>query len=228
MRADEADAEEAADAADESEATNPASDIGETPTPKNDHELPEVTPNDTSAQGYVDMYLDLIWDWNHVINVRLHKATKSSRLIPTTGMSDMMLMHHECDKCWSMHGTKWVPDGKLKNIVGEDGAMTKKHIEYFYMMHLRDVEVDGFYYIVDACLRAKTKSCASDLVVFAIKTAKPWFHTLGEGYFGLAPGKGYDNDQSSSLLYQIYNNGMISSKIFGVHTHMFNSTQDPS
>jgi|Transcript_29969 hypothetical protein len=178
---------------------------------------------------YIDAFLDLIWDWNHIINVRLHKATKTSRLIPTTGMSDMMLMHDQCDKCWSMHGAKWAPDAHLAKKHGGEGApMVKKYIEYFYMMKLRDVEVEGFYYIVDACLRAKTEACAQDLVVFAIMTAKPWFHTLGEGYFGLAPGRGYENNQESSLLYQIYNQGMISSKVFGVHTHMFNSTEDPS
>lgn len=153
-------------------------------------------------ENYVDAFLDLIWDWNHIINVRLHKATKASRLIPTTGMADMLLMHHECEKCWSMHGAKWVPDGQLaKKWGGEEGAPHKKHLEYFYMMHLRDVEVEGFYYIVDACLRAKTMACAEDLVVFAIKNAKPWFHTLGEGYFGLSPGRGYKNDQESTLLY---------------------------
>jgi hypothetical protein len=71
----------------------------------------DIQREPATTADYVDAFLDLIWDWNHIINVRLHRATKASRLIPTTGMSDMLLMHHECDKCWSMHGAKWVPDG---------------------------------------------------------------------------------------------------------------------
>ena len=45
---------------------------------------------------------------------------------------------------------------------------------------------------------------------------------------GLSTGNGFDNAMESSLLYQMYDSGMIKSKVFGVHTHMFNSTQDPS
>ena len=125
-----------------------------------------------------------------------------------------------------MHGSKWIPDGKLYG--SKNDALKNKHLEYFYKRHRLDVEVKGLYYIIDACLRSSIEACAQDLVVFAIKQAKPAFSTLGDGYMGLSTGSGFDNAMESSLLYQMYDSGMIKSKVFGVHTHMFNSTQDPS
>ena len=110
----------------------------------------------------------MMWDWNHVMAVRLHNATKDLHLIPTTQMSDMVLMHNKCEKCWSKHGSKWHPDEHLPKLGGIDATLTKKMYEYFFMMHLYDVEVEGFYWTVHSCLRAFKEACAKDLVVFAI------------------------------------------------------------
>ena len=170
--------------------------------------------------------MSMLNDMNHVIAIRLHHATKETRLIPTTSLSDMVLMHHECQTCHSLHGSKWIPDGKL--FGSKNDSLNNKHLEYFYKRHRLDVEVKGLYFIIDACLRSSIEACAQDLVVFAIKQAKPAFSTLGDGYMGLSTGNGFDNAMESSLLYQMYDSGMIKSKVFGVHTHMFNSTQDPS
>jgi len=133
----------------------------------------------------------MMWDWHHVMAVRLHNATSDMHLIPTTGQSDMVLMHNKCDKCWSMHGSKWQPDEHLPPNGGINATLSKKHIEYFFMEHLYDVEVEGFYWTVHSCLRAFEVACAKNLVVYAIQIAKPWFHTLGDGYFGLATSYGY-------------------------------------
>ena len=147
-------------------------------------------------------------------------------MIPSTGLSDLILIDHQCKTCQSRHGAKWIPDGKL--FGGENGLMTKMKLEHYYMHHCKSIDVEGFYHIIDACLRADVEACAQDLVVYAIMLAVPRFTTIGDGYIGLGTGAGYGNDTDSSFLHQMYDNGMIKSKIFGVHTHMFNSTEDPS
>lgn len=182
----------------------------------------------TDSGEYVDALMEMMWDYNHVMAVRLHNATADMHLIPTTMLSDMVLMHNKCKGCWSKHGSKWQPDEHLPPNGGVNATMTTKHLEYFFMNRLYDAEVEGFYWTVHSCLRAFEEACAKNLVLFAIQKAKPYFHTLGDGYFGLAPAYGYQGTQSSSLLHQIYNHGMIKSKVFGVHTHMFNSTEDPT
>ena len=107
----------------------------------------------------------MIWDWNHVVNVKLHGAMATSKLIPTTGMSDMVLMHKDCDKCWSMHGSKWIEDGEIRKAHGgENGTMTLKFLEYFYMAKLRSAQTKGWYYFVDACLWGEVSACARGLV----------------------------------------------------------------
>ena len=82
------------------------------------------------------------------------------------------------------------------------------------------------------CLDSASKSCASNLVVYAVQSASPWFYSLGDGYLGLAPGAGRSDDSlddsHNTLLDQMKFHGMISKKQFGVHTHLFNSTEDPS
>ena len=45
---------------------------------------------------------------------------------------------------------------------------------------------------------------------------------------GLAPGIGDLADSHNNFLEQMFKHGMISKKQFGVHTHMWNSTDDPS
>lgn len=69
-------------------------------------------------------------------------------------MSDMVLMHEGCEKCWSMHSAKWKPDEHYPKLGGIHANTTSKHLEYFFMMHLYDVEVSGFYWTASACLRA--------------------------------------------------------------------------
>lgn len=49
-----------------------------------------------------------------------------------------------------------------------------------------------------------------------------------DGFFGLSPSRGIGNSSQMNLLEQIHDRGMISKKMFGVHTHMYNSTEDPS
>lgn len=56
---------------------------------------------------YVDAYMEMMWDYNHVMAVRLHNATDDMHLIPTTMVSEMVLMHNNCTGCWSKHGSKW-------------------------------------------------------------------------------------------------------------------------
>jgi len=175
-----------------------------------------------------DETMSMLWDWNHVLSVKLNNDTDTIDLVPTTGLSDMMLMHKNCTRCWSMHGTKWNPEFHLP-AGGTDAKLKKKKLEYFYMMHLYDVEVEGFYWAVSACLATGgPNSCANDIVLYAVQSAKPWFYTLGDGFFGLAETPGYSGSEETSLISQLHSQGMLKKKIFSVHTHMFNTTSDPS
>ena len=162
--------------------------------------------------------MDLLFDWNHVINIKLTDEEEPLQLIPTANMKDMILMHANCNKCWSMHGATWTPSQEAPS----NAAKQSMDLSYFYMMHLYDANVQGRNYKMNACFDVEdSAACGTDLDIFAIENADPWFYTLGEGYFGMQPGKG-------SLLDQMYDKGMIAQKLVGVHTHMFNSTEDPS
>ena len=95
----------------------------------------------TESGEYVDALMEMMWDYNHVMAVRLHNATGDMHLIPTTMMSDMVLMHNNCRGCWSKHGSKWQPDEHLPPNGGVNATMTTKHLEYFFMKRLYDTEV---------------------------------------------------------------------------------------
>lgn len=143
-------------------------------------------------------------------------------------MEDMILLHDECSGCWSMHGTRWTPDVNIP--LGLE--MTKKALDFAYMMHYYDADVEGHFWMLNACLNSTKSSCATNLIVYAIQRAKPWFNSLGDGYFGLAPSNakatGNLDDSSNNILEQMYLHKMITKRQFGVHTHMYNSTEDPS
>ena len=145
-------------------------------------------------------------------------------------MEDMILMHDECRGCWSLHGSKWTPD--LNVPLGY--TMTKKTIDFMYMMNIYSAKLEGHFWMLNACFDSDHRAaCATNLIVYAIQTAKPWFNSLGDGYFGLAPSTqlgGSDNltDGKNNILEQMYMHKMITKKQFGVHTHMYNSTDDPS
>lgn len=165
--------------------------------------------------------MSMVWDFNHVIKIKFHNETKDLALIPTTGTSEVVLLHNKCNKCWSMHGAKWQADQPKHSAVSH-----KKKFEYFYMMHLYDVEVEGHYYKVDACIfgHGTKDACGREFIVYAVEQAKPWFYTLGEGYLGLSPSHGYENKVENSMFNQMYDKGMIHKKIIGVHTHNSNVT----
>jgi hypothetical protein len=84
----------------------------------------------------------------------------------------------------------------------------------------------------NVCIESELRVCATDLIVYAVEKATPWFNILVDGYLGLAPRyKSKINDTRhtrNNVLEQMHYHKMIGRKIFGVHTHMFNSTEDPS
>ena len=51
----------------------------------------------------VDVKMDMMWDLNHAIELKVKSSDIGLHLIPTTRMADMVLMHESCDSCWSMH-----------------------------------------------------------------------------------------------------------------------------
>ena len=112
----------------------------------------------------IDVQMDLLWDWNHVINLKLSNATDSIQLIPSTDMEDMILLHNECGGCWSMTGTKWTPDMQLP--IGRE--MTKKAVDFMYMMHIYDAKVEGHFWMLNACFNTTQNACATNLIVYAI------------------------------------------------------------
>ena len=141
--------------------------------------------------------MDMLWDWNHVITLKLTDSTDDMHLIPTTNMEDMILMHNECRGCWSMHGSKWTPDVQIP--LGY--VQVKKTIDFMYMMHIYSANIEGHFWMLNACFDSEHRAaCANNLIIYAIQLAKPWFNSLGDGYFGLAPSTvlGGDDMENSS------------------------------
>jgi len=56
-------------------------------------------------------------------------------------------MHKECRGCWSRHGSKWNPDVNIP--LGLE--MSKKVLDFAYMMHIYDAKVQGHYWMLNAC-----------------------------------------------------------------------------
>ena len=175
----------------------------------------------------VDVNMNMMWDLNHAIELKVKSSDKGLHLIPTTRMADMVVMHESCDSCWSMHNAKWTADWP-EPVGGENVAFTPYTFEYIHMLHIYKAETEGHWWRMNACLNTTQEACATDLFFYAVHKAKPRFNSLGDGYFGLSPSKGIAGSPSMNALDQIYDRGMISKKMFGVHTHLYNSTESPS
>lgn len=122
-------------------------------------------------------------------------------VVPTTGMAEMILKHETCDTCWSMLGATWKPDWDTP-IGGAEVLFTKKKFEYISMYHVKDVETKGHYWRMNACLDSAVpdEACATDLIVYAVHEAKPSFHSLNAGFFGLSPSKGIGQSSEMNLI----------------------------
>jgi len=94
------------------------------------------------------MNMDMMWDFNHVVNISLTHETDDLQLIPTTAQEDLLLLHNECRGCWSRHGAKWSPDVPLP----QSTDMIDKTINFAYMLHIYEATVSGHYWAVNACL----------------------------------------------------------------------------
>lgn len=99
--------------------------------------------------------------------------------------------------------------------------MTSKSLMFAYYTHTFAATVQGYYWRLNACLNSEIPACATHLLIYAIEKAQPFIQSSGAGFFGLAP-------TEDGLLDQMLKKEMIAKMQFGVHTHMFNSTEDPS
>ena len=148
------------------------------------------------------MTMDMMWDNIHVVNISLSNASDHLQLIPTTELDNLVLLHKDCDRCYSRHGVEWNPD--VENPITR--TIASKTIDYAYMFHIFQATISGHYWFVNGCLQAdKEAACALDLVVFAVQKARPFFNTLVDGYFGLAPGLGLGGvgDNHNNLFEQL-------------------------
>jgi len=168
----------------------------------------------------------MLWDYNHVIDLKLGDASAPIKVIPSTLHEDLVLMNKNCKGCWSMPGSKWNPD--VKSPLNEVNISHK--LDFVYMMHLYEATLEGKYWMLNVCLDSDQPVCSTDFIVFAIEKATPWFNVLGDGYIGLAPSNGNKSLDAvhNNILDQMHFKKMINTKVFGVHTHMYNSTEDPS
>lgn len=125
-----------------------------------------------------------------------------------------------------MHGTRWNPDVKIPL----NEKLISQKMDFMYMMHLYKATLQGKYWMLNVCLDSDRPVCSTDFIVYAVEKATPWFNVLGDGYMGLAPfsAKKPLDSVHNNLLEQMHFKKMINSKVFGVHTHMYNSTEDPS
>ena len=96
------------------------------------------------------------------------------------------------------------------------------------MLHVYKAETEGHWWRMNAYLDSEQEACATDLFFFGVHKATPRFNSLGDGYFGLSPSRGIAGSTKMNALDQIHDRGMISKKMFGVHTHLYNSTEAPS
>ena len=170
----------------------------------------------------------MLWDYNHSINVRLGNATDLVELVPSTSLEDLLLMHKDCKGCYSRHGTRWTPD--VLKAVGHN--KTTIEFDFMYALHFYEAKLTGNYWMVNMCLDSPLPKCALDLIVFAVERATPWYSANSDGYLGLAPLKsttvGKNEANRNNVMEQMHKHKMIDKKVFGVHTHMFNTTEDPS
>ena len=90
------------------------------------------------AGSNVDVPMEMFMDWNHVITLKLSDNDEEIKLIPSTGMADTILMHEDCNGCWSMIKSKWTPS-RDQVVGGATAPLTKKTFSYIYMMSIEDV-----------------------------------------------------------------------------------------
>ena len=89
---------------------------------------------DASEDKGIDVPMEFLYDLNHVISLHLESADEPLHLVPTTRISDMILMHDSCMQCKSYHGAYWRPDWD-DPVGGANVAMTSKSFVYVYLEH---------------------------------------------------------------------------------------------
>ena len=157
----------------------------------------------------VDVSMNMMWDLNHAIELKIKSSDVPLRLIPTTRMSSMVIMHEDCENCWSMHNAKWTPDWP-EPVGGENVKFTPFTFSYIHMLHVYKAECEGHWWRMNACLDSEQEACATDLFFFGVHKATPRFNSLGDGYFGLSPARGIAGSTKMNALDQIHDRGMIS------------------
>ena len=92
-----------------------------------------------------------------------------------------------------------------------------------------ETEIEGQRFEGKMCIMSDQAQCALDLKIFAIEnTLKGLLYSESSGYLGLGLGEGYGGGKELNTLDQLYSQGLIGSKKFGVYTVMKNSTDSHS
>ena len=184
---------------------------------------------DSAANAGFEFPMDMLWDSHHYIELKVDSLEETLKVIPTTRQNALVLPHFDCGfACWSFYTHMWTPDQNTP-IGGENAAEIDYEFFHYTMNRVEKCDLKGQYYPVRACFANTTDSqCGEDLVAFGIKKSDPLWWPLADGYMGLGAGSGYDNTHETSFLNQMHKNGMIDEKIFGIHTRMTNSTEDPT
>lgn len=99
------------------------------------------------ASSEFDLDMEMLMDWNHVIELTMKRANDTVQVIPNTRDHLFMLSHPNCSDCFSMHGTSWRPDYK------DPYSDAEKTIDYdfFYMMHTHSSKLIGRYWKTGVC-----------------------------------------------------------------------------
>lgn len=171
----------------------------------------------------------MLWDQHHFIELKIDDNEETLKVIPTTRQNALVLPHKDCGfECFSFYSHSWTPAAALP--IGGENAVEVEYPMYHYTMNLVEKSVlKGDYYPMRACFANATEAqCGEDLVAFGAKSSSPLWWPLADGYMGLGAGEGYDNTHETNFLNLMHKSGMIDEKIFGIHTRMTNSTEDPT
>lgn len=137
--------------------------------------------------------MDLLYDFNHVVNLKMASGNDTFQLIPDTGISDTLVHHKNCNMCGNSQRKKWsslVPPLSKQNMTHS--------FDYFYLLHQWTTELTGHHYKDSICLSESTRSCTTNVQILAIENARPYFYSLADGYLGLGADLGWNKDEGSS------------------------------
>jgi len=179
----------------------------------------------TGDKTAFDTSLGFHSDYTRSVQMLIGDDEVPFNLLPDTGIDQVIVLKQGCAGCYSI-GDRHKFTNQCESP--QPDSIITSEINWFYRMHAYETNVTGRHFHEKVCMNYNDNfdKCANMHIFGSEKNAPRSLFLKGNGFLGLGVKATQVGDDSlrMSALDQLYDNGIIENRMFGIKTELKNRT----